>query len=178
MLNDIRPLAVSPVMLVGITGGIGSGKSYVCRQLEAAGHPVFYCDDEAKRIIRTDAAVRRELSAVVGSEVYDAGGRLVKSVLAAWLCRGRDYAARVDAIVHPRVAAAFRERAENMCSRRSENAWEHAELQLPSVGQAIDLACWYMLRPPHSFADSWSATTSVVRKRRNGLTCKCRRRKR
>lgn len=139
MLNDIRPLAVSPVMLVGITGGIGSGKSYVCRRLEAAGHPVFYCDDEAKRIIRTDAAVRRELSAVVGSEVYDAGGRLVKSVLAAWLCRGRDYAARVDAIVHPRVAAAFRERAEDMCSRRSENAWEHAELQLPSVGQAIDL---------------------------------------
>ena len=50
-----------PVMLLGLTGGIGSGKSYVCRQLEAAGHPVFYCDDEAKHIIRTDEAVRREL---------------------------------------------------------------------------------------------------------------------
>lgn len=36
---------------IGITGGIGSGKSYVCHQLEQAGHRIFYCDDEAKRII-------------------------------------------------------------------------------------------------------------------------------
>ena len=45
------------MLRIGITGGIGSGKSYVCRQLEAVGHEVFYCDEEAKRIIRHDAIV-------------------------------------------------------------------------------------------------------------------------
>lgn len=100
-------IPVPPVTRIGITGGIGSGKSFVCRRIAAAGHRVFYCDDEAKRIIRTHPAVMDELRALVGPEVYDSEGRLVKSVLAAYLCRGRDYSRRVDAIVHPRVAEAF-----------------------------------------------------------------------
>lgn len=92
----------------GITGGIGSGKSYVCRILENAGYPVFYCDAAAKHIIRTDEAVRRDLVAEVGPELYDkTDGHLVKPVLSAYVCRGGSHAARVDAIVWPRVAAAF-----------------------------------------------------------------------
>ena len=55
--NTIRPI------LIGITGGIGSGKSYICHQLEQTGHHVFYCDDVAKQIIRTQADVKRELTA-------------------------------------------------------------------------------------------------------------------
>ena len=101
----------SPLLLIGITGGIASGKSYVCAQLEQAGHTVFYCDNEAKRIIRTDPEVRRQLSQLVGSDLYDAQGQLVKSKLAAWLCKGKAHAAQVDAIVHPRVAEAFARRA-------------------------------------------------------------------
>ena len=92
----------------GITGGIASGKSAVCRLLSAAGYPIFYCDDEAKRIIRTDAEVRRELTALVGNDLYDAEGHLVKSVLAAFLCRGGEFSAQVDAIVHPRVRQAYK----------------------------------------------------------------------
>lgn len=103
--NASRPL------LIGITGGIGSGKSYICRQLAQVGHHVFYCDDVAKQIIRTHADVKRELTALVGDELYDAEGQLVKSVLAAYLCRGTDYSHRVDRIVHPRVAEAFRQQA-------------------------------------------------------------------
>lgn len=98
-------------LLIGITGGIGSGKSYICRQLEQVGHHVFYCDDVAKQIIRTHADVKRELTALVGAEVYDAEGKLVKSVLAAYLCRGTAYSHRVDQIVHPRVAEAFKQQA-------------------------------------------------------------------
>jgi len=92
-----------------ITGGIGSGKSYVCRMLEALGYPVFYCDPEAKALIRHDDRVRECLTALVGRELYDDKGLLVKSVLAKWLCRGPEYAARVDAVVHPRVAEKFGE---------------------------------------------------------------------
>ena len=106
----------SSLHLIGITGGIASGKSYVCAQLEQAGHTVFYCDSEAKHIIRTDPEVRRQLSQLVGSALYDAQGQLVKSKLAAWLCKGKAHAAQVDAIVHPRVAEAF--------ARRVAHHWE------------------------------------------------------
>lgn len=119
------------ITCVGITGGIGSGKSYVCAQLEAAGHHVFYCDDEAKRIIRTDLDVRRQLKKIVCPDVYDAEGRLVKSVLAAYLCRGRKYAAQVDAVVHPRVAQAFTARAEALAAACTPKP----EFTLPSFPQ-------------------------------------------
>ena len=109
--TDALQRPASPLLLIGITGGIASGKSYVCAQLEQAGHTVFYCDNEAKRIIRTDPEVRRQLSQLVGSDLYDAQGQLVKSKLAAWLCKGKAHAAQVDAIVHPRVAEAFARRA-------------------------------------------------------------------
>lgn len=123
----------SPLLLIGITGGIASGKSYVCAQLEQAGHTVFYCDSEAKRIIRTDPEVRRQLSRLVGSDLYDAQGQLVKSKLAAWLCKGKAHAAQVDAIVHPRVAKAFARRASELSAD-----WEgglparHKEYGLPA----------------------------------------------
>lgn len=102
-----KDFCASQPVRVAVTGGIGSGKSYVCRRLEAAGHPVFYCDDEAKRIIRTDTHVRCGLTSLVGPDLYSPDGILVKPVLAAYLCGGPRQAARVDAIVHPRVAQAF-----------------------------------------------------------------------
>lgn len=92
---------------IAITGGIGSGKSHLCRILEESGAPIFYADAVAKHIIRTHPAVQRDLRSLVGTEVYDAEGRLVKSVLAAYLCRGTAFSHRVDAIVHPRVAEAW-----------------------------------------------------------------------
>lgn len=92
---------------VAVTGGIGSGKSHVCRLIEARGFPVFYCDDEAKRIMRTDDHVRRALTDLIGPEAYGADGLPVKAVLASYICRGTSYAARVDAIVHPAVGRAF-----------------------------------------------------------------------
>ena len=76
------------------------------------GYPVFYCDDEAKRIIRGDAEVKAALRQIVGEEVYAPDGTLAKPVLAAHLCKGREAAAQVDAVVHPRVAQAFAAFAE------------------------------------------------------------------
>lgn len=117
---------------IGITGGIGSGKSYVCHQLEQAGHRIFYCDDEAKRIIRTHPDVMDELRALVGPQVYDADGRLNKPVLAAYLCQGRHYSQQVDRIVHPRVAQAF----GLFCAAQPSAA--HANLAVPP-GKCLSL---------------------------------------
>ena len=49
-------------MKIGITGGIGSGKGYVCRLLEQRGYTVYDCDSAAKRLIRTSPYIRRRLS--------------------------------------------------------------------------------------------------------------------
>lgn len=92
---------------IGVTGGIGSGKSHVCRLLAQQGAAIFYADDAAKQIMRTHPEVQRELRALLGEEVYDSAGQLVKSVVAAYLCQGEQNSQRINAIVHPRVETAW-----------------------------------------------------------------------
>ncbi len=53
-------------MKIGITGGIGCGKSYICRRLATMGIQVYDCDSAAKRIIRTSAEIRNALTQLVG----------------------------------------------------------------------------------------------------------------
>ena len=57
-------------MKTGITGGIGSGKSYVCRLLQKRGYEVYDCDDAAKRLIRTSSVIRQELTDLIGPDAY------------------------------------------------------------------------------------------------------------
>ncbi|MBR1733431.1 MAG: dephospho-CoA kinase [Alloprevotella sp.] len=92
-----------------ITGGIGSGKSFVCRRLEQAGYPVFNCDLEARLIVCTDPTVREALKALVGQQLYDTSGSLRKTVLADYIRCNPANAARVNAIVHPRVRDIYKE---------------------------------------------------------------------
>ena len=91
-------------MHYAVTGGIASGKSWFCDKLRRHGNEVYSCDDAAKRIIRNDASVRRALTSLVGSELYTPQGVLQKKMLAAYLTASQENAARVNAIVHPRVA--------------------------------------------------------------------------
>ncbi len=100
-------LSPSVPLRVAVTGGIGSGKSHVCHRLEAAGYPVFYCDDVAKHIIRTSPQVHAGLTTLIGPDVYNADGQLEKAVLAAYICGPSGQAEAVNAIVHPIVAESF-----------------------------------------------------------------------
>lgn len=100
--------------VLGITGGIGSGKSVVSRCLRTMGIPVYDCDREARRLNVTHPAIRRELTALVGEQVYTADGQLNRPLLASYLFASPDHAARVNAIVHPRV----REDFQAWCSRQ------------------------------------------------------------
>ena len=91
--------------LLGLTGGIGSGKSYVARLLhEHWGLPVYDCDAAAKRLEEDDDRVRAALVALVGSDVYDPqDGTLAKHVLARYLFACEAHAEAVGHIVHPAV---------------------------------------------------------------------------
>ena len=94
-------------MKIAITGGIGSGKSYVCRILEKQGIKVYDCDAEAKRLMRYDADLQESLKQLVGEEVYSAEGILQKTVLAQFLLASEANKQAVNDVVHPAVARDF-----------------------------------------------------------------------
>lgn len=91
---------------IAITGGIGSGKSYISHILQDYGIPIYNTDDEAKRLMIEDAGIRHDLVALLGEEVY-VGGILNKSLLASYLFADAEHAVRINGIVHPRVKMDF-----------------------------------------------------------------------
>ena len=91
---------------IAITGGIGSGKSFVCDILRRRGFGVYDCDAAAKRLMATDKDLQRELSQLVGNGVYS-NGVLQKSVLAQFILESEDNKQAVNHIVHPAVAADY-----------------------------------------------------------------------
>lgn len=113
---------------LGITGGIGSGKSFVSRCLkEGFSVQVYDTDREAKRLMLEHEGIRADLIALLGEEVYTAAG-LNKPFLAAYIFSSPENAQKVNAIVHPRVKEDFR----NWAFRQ-----EQAGCQLVGVESAI-----------------------------------------
>lgn len=94
-------------MKIGITGGIGSGKSYVCHKLAERGITVYDCDSAAKRLMRTSPVIMESLTKLIGEGTYTEG-RLDKAKVAAFLLASESNAKAIDAIVHPAVAEDFK----------------------------------------------------------------------
>lgn len=93
---------------IGITGGIGSGKSVVSRLLEVMGVPVYISDMETKHLTATDIRIRQALIALLGEEVYR-NGELNKPMLASYLFSDPKHAKQVNSIIHPLVKRDFRQ---------------------------------------------------------------------
>lgn len=92
-------------MLIGVTGGIGCGKSFVCKLLRERGFDIYSCDESARRIMTEDEAVIRDIKNLIGDDAYAADGSLNKKVIASFLFASSDNASRVNKIVHPAVKA-------------------------------------------------------------------------
>lgn len=98
---------------VAITGGIGSGKSTVCRALsEISGAPIYDSDRRAKDIMATSPEVRQDLVEFFGEEVFE-GGVLNRPLIASQVFGNEEKLQRLNAIVHPRVVADFELWAES-----------------------------------------------------------------
>lgn len=106
-------------MLVGITGGIGSGKSTIAQELERLGYPVYYTDTEAKRIIVSNPMVRSQIEMLFGSDVYD-GDTYRTDRVAKLVFHHPDLLEKLNAIVHPAVAYDLR-RWETTNSKTTHN---------------------------------------------------------
>lgn len=94
-------------MRIAVTGGIGSGKSYVCKALATRGIEVYDCDSAAKRLMHASPALRESLTSLIGNDAYDTGGRLNKAVVARFLLQSESNAMKLNATVHPAVARDF-----------------------------------------------------------------------
>ena len=91
-------------MIIGITGGIGSGKSVIAQQLRQMGYSVYDTDSEAKRLIVEDAHVRKQITSLFGEEVYK-DGVYQTSLVAQRVFANKGLLAQLNAIVHPAVRA-------------------------------------------------------------------------
>lgn len=98
-----------PPYILGITGGIGSGKSIVAKCLNIMGIPTYNCDNEAKRLNNTHPTIRQALCHLVGPNVYTPNGTLDKAILANYLFASTQHAEQVNGIIHPIVMEDFKQ---------------------------------------------------------------------
>lgn len=91
---------------IGITGGIGSGKSVVASLLELSGIPVYIADTESKRLTASSPVIREKLIALFGESLYTAEG-LDKKQLASHIFGNPERLKQVNAIIHPEVNRHF-----------------------------------------------------------------------
>jgi dephospho-CoA kinase len=91
------------MLKVGITGGIGSGKTTVCRMFEVLGVPVYYADDRAKALMQNDVSIKAKLTDLFGAEVYTETGQLNRKFIADSAFTNPKVLAQLNAIVHPAV---------------------------------------------------------------------------
>lgn len=103
-----KPSTDKTPLLIGITGGIGSGKSSVCKVFEALGVPVYYADENAKTLTNTCPTIRKQLTDLFGNELYTETG-LNRAMLAHLIFNNKEALDQVNAIIHPAVNTHFKE---------------------------------------------------------------------
>lgn len=93
------------MLRIGITGGIGSGKSTVAKIFEVLGIPVYYADEEAKKLMNEDELLRAKLITAFSGEVY-LEGKLNRGYLSSLVFKDAAKLRLLNSIVHPAVIAA------------------------------------------------------------------------
>jgi dephospho-CoA kinase len=106
-MNDSRPL------WVGITGGIGSGKSTVCQLFRLLGIPVYSADDRAKQLMASDPTLKKQLLEEFGADSYLSNGSINRAYLAEKVFSDPEKVKKINSFVHPAVGKDFRQWAEN-----------------------------------------------------------------
>lgn len=99
------------MIVVGLTGGIGSGKTTVAKQFLALGVPVYIADEEAKKLMLKSKIIKRKLIQLFGDKTY-IDGALNKPFIANIIFNDSSYLEKMNAIVHPKVAKHFKKWAE------------------------------------------------------------------
>lgn len=91
------------MLKVGLTGGIGSGKSTASRYFESLGAFVLDADEEAKKLITSNETVQHELISEFGTDIIDGTGRVDKNKLSRVAFQDEDHQQRLNSVVHPYI---------------------------------------------------------------------------
>ncbi len=94
------------MLRIGLTGGIGSGKSVVARILETMGFPVFYSDEEARRIVESNPSVKTNIIELIGPEAYQEE-KYNRTFVSEKVFRNSDILNQLNQIIHPAVRQSF-----------------------------------------------------------------------
>jgi len=97
------------MLKIGITGNIGSGKTTISRLFEVLGVPVFYSDDQAKKVMITDTELIAGITHHFGTEAYFADGTLNRKHIASIVFNNDIELQKLNSLVHPAVFRAFDE---------------------------------------------------------------------
>lgn len=115
-MNDpVMTYGRKPLMKLGITGGIGSGKTSVCKVFNVLGIPVFSADPEARKIMDTNDDIKKEINTIAGKNIYQ-DGELDRPKLASLIFNNRNLLSQVNSLVHPLVFKNFLLWAEEQTS--------------------------------------------------------------
>lgn len=94
-------------LIIGITGGIGSGKSTVCQVFQLLGVPVFKADEVSKQLLDTNDVIKSGLIRLFGNEIYLSDGKVDQKKLASIIFNNEAQLKKVNELIHPEVRAEF-----------------------------------------------------------------------
>jgi dephospho-CoA kinase len=117
---------------IGITGGIGSGKTTVCKVFQALGVPVYYADDRAKYLMAHDHALKQALIKAFGESAFSPEGQLNRAYLASAVFPHPQKLQALNALVHPCVATDYANWATRQAEKKNPYVLKEAALLIES----------------------------------------------
>ena len=115
--EEAEPEPGEKTKIIGVTGGIGSGKSTVSKFIEEAGFPVYYSDVRAKTIVNEDAQLRGKITELLGEKAYNQEGLYDRKFVANLVFNDPDLLLKLNSLIHPAVKLNF----ENWLKQQSKN---------------------------------------------------------
>ena len=100
------------MLKIGVTGGIGSGKSLVCRIFSLLGAPVYAADERAKKLVHSNPLLKKNIIEEFGNEAYQ-GGEYNRKYIASVVFKDRRRLEKLNQLIHPAVAVDFQQWSSN-----------------------------------------------------------------
>ncbi len=105
--EEAEPEPREKVKIIGITGGIGSGKSTVSQFIEEAGFPVYYSDIRAKTIVNDDRELQQKIKELLGENAYDENGFYNRRYVGETIFKDDQLRLQLNSLIHPAVKINF-----------------------------------------------------------------------